>query len=106
MSHSVSHTEQRNQKHSINLCNHERYLGHLKCLKNIQNIKYPDFQAMTPRRRGWGGFFRQRGGHSGSDQGEGWPRSKGRFRGGRGGFSQRGRFQGRKFDKSPTAKRP
>ena len=48
MSHSVSHTEQRNQKHSINLCNHERYLGHLKCLRNIQKIKYPDFQAMTP----------------------------------------------------------
>ena len=49
MSHSVSHTEQRNQKHSINLCNHERYLGHLKCLRNIQKIKYPDFQAMTVR---------------------------------------------------------
>ena len=48
MSHLVSHTEQRNQKHSINLCNHERYPGHLKCLKNIQKIKYPDFQAMTP----------------------------------------------------------
>ena len=47
MSHSVSHTEQRNQKHNINLCNHERYPGHLKCLKNIQKIKYPDFQAMT-----------------------------------------------------------
>ena len=49
MSHSVSHMEQRNQKHSINLCNHERYPGHLKCLKNIQKIKYPDFQAMTIR---------------------------------------------------------
>ena len=60
----------------------------------------------NPRRRGWGGFFRQRGGHSGSDQGEGWSRSKGRFRGERGGFSHRGRFQGRKFYKSPTTKRP
>ena len=38
--------------------------------------------------------------------GDGWPRSRGRFRGGRGGFSHRGRFQGRKFDKSPTTKRP
>ena len=57
----------------------------------------------NPRRQGWGSFFRQRGGHSGSDRGEGWPRSKGRFRGG---FSHRGRFQGRKFDKSPTTKRP
>ena len=60
----------------------------------------------NPRRRGWGGFFRQRGGHSGSDRGEEWPRFKGRFRGGRGGLSRRGRFQGRKYDKSPTTKRP
>ena len=51
---------------------------------------------VNPRRQGRGSFFRQRGGHSGSDRGEGWPRSKGRFRGGRGGFSRRGRFQGRK----------
>ena len=60
----------------------------------------------NPRRQGQGGFFRQRGGHSGSDRGEGWHRSKDRFRRGRGGFSHRGRFQGRKFDKSPTTKRP
>ena len=38
--------------------------------------------------------------------GEGWPRFKGKFRGARGGFPRRGRFQGRKFDKSPTTKRP
>ena len=60
----------------------------------------------NPRRQGQGSSFRQRGGRSGNDRGEGWPRSKGRFRGGRGGFSHRGRFQGRKFDKSPTTKRP
>ena len=47
MSHSVSHAEQKNQKHNINLCNHERYPVHLKYLRNIQKIKYPDFQAMT-----------------------------------------------------------
>ena len=29
-----------------------------------------------------------------------------RFKGGRGGFSQRGRSQGRKLDKSPTTRRP
>ena len=60
----------------------------------------------SPRRRGGRGGFRPRGGRSSSDCGEGWPRSKGRFRGRRGGFSHRGRFQGRKFDKSPTTKRP
>ena len=60
----------------------------------------------SPRLRGRRGGFRPRGGRSSSDRGEGWPRSKGRFRGGRGGFSHRGRFQGRKFDKSPTTKRP
>ena len=60
----------------------------------------------SPRCRGGRSGFRPRGGHSSSDRGEGWPRSKGRFRGGRGGFFHRGRFQGRKFDKSPTAKRP
>ena len=58
---------------------------------------------MGPRCRGGRSRFRPRGGCSGSDCGEGWPRSKGRFRGG---FSCRGRFQGRKFDKSPTTKRP
>ena len=61
---------------------------------------------ISPRRRGGRGGFRPRGGHSSGDRGEGWPRSKGRFRGRRGGFSHRGRFQGRKFDKSPTAKSP
>ena len=61
---------------------------------------------MSPRCKGGRGRFRPRGGHSSSDQGEGWPKSKGRFRGRRGGFSHRGRFQGRKFDKSPATKRP
>ena len=60
----------------------------------------------SPRRRGGRGGLRPRGGHSSGERGEGWPRSKGRFRGGKGGFSHRGRFQGRKFDKSPTTKRP
>ena len=60
----------------------------------------------SPRCRGGRGGFRPRGGCSSGDRGEGWPRSKSRFRGGRGGFSHRGRFQGRKFDKSPTTKRP
>ena len=60
----------------------------------------------SPRRRGRGRPFRPRGGRSGSDRGEGWPRFKGKFRGTRGGFPCRGRFQGRKFDKSPTTKRP
>ena len=46
----------------------------------------------SPRCRGGGSGFRLRGGHSSSDCGEGWPRSKGRFRGGRGGFSHRQRF--------------
>ena len=60
----------------------------------------------SSRCRGGRSRFRPRGGHSSSDPGEGWPRSRGRFRGGREGFSHRGRFQGRKFDKSPTTKRP
>ena len=60
----------------------------------------------SPRHRGGRGRFRPRGGRSGSDKREGWSRSKGRFRGRRGGFSHRGRFQGRRFDKSPTTKRP
>ena len=47
MFHSISHEEPMDKKHSINLCNHERYLVHLKCLRNIKKIKYPDFQAMT-----------------------------------------------------------
>ena len=57
----------------------------------------------SPRHRGGRSRFRSRGGRSSSDCGEGWPRSKGRFRGG---FSCRGRFQGRKFDKSPMTKKP
>ena len=60
----------------------------------------------SPRRRGGRGGFRPRGGRFSSERGEGWPRSKGRFQGGRGGSSCRGKFQGRKFDKSPTTKRP
>ena len=60
----------------------------------------------SPRNRGGRSGFRPRGGRSSSNRGEGCPRPKGRFRGGRGGFSCRGRFQGRKFDKSPTTKRP
>ena len=59
----------------------------------------------SPRCRGRGGFSRPRGGRSGGDRGDGWPRGKSRFRGGKGGFSKRGRFQGKKFDKSPTTKR-
>ena len=59
----------------------------------------------SPQRRGHGGFSRPRGGRSGGDRGDGWPRGKNRFRGGKGGFSKRGRFQGKKFDKSPTTKR-
>ena len=60
----------------------------------------------SPRRRGGRGGFRPRGGRPSGERGKGWPRSKGRFRGGRGGSSHRGRFQGRKFDKSPSTKRP
>ena len=59
----------------------------------------------SPRCRGGRSGFRPRGRPS-SDRGEDWPRSKGRLRGGRGGYSRRGRSQGRKFDKSPTTKRP
>ena len=59
----------------------------------------------SPRCRGGRGGFRPRGNHPDRDRGEGWPRSKGKFQGGRG-FSRRGRFQGRKFDKSPTTRRP
>ena len=60
----------------------------------------------SPRCGGGRSGFRPRGGPSSSDRGKGWPRSRGRFRGGRGGFSHKGRSQGRKFDKSPTTKRP
>ena len=62
--------------------------------------------STSPRRRGGRGGFRPRGGRSSSERGEGWPRSKGRFQGRRGGSSHQGRSQGRKFDKSPTTKRP
>ena len=60
----------------------------------------------SPRCRGGRSRFRPRGDHSSSDRGEGWPRLRGRFRGGRGGFSHKGRYHGRKFDKSPTTKNP
>ena len=40
----------------------------------------------SPRRRGRGGFSRPQGGRSGGDRGDGWPRGKNRFRGGKGGF--------------------
>ena len=36
-----------NLEHSIKEESHERYPVHLKCLRNIKKIKYPDFQAMT-----------------------------------------------------------
>ena len=36
-----------NLEHSIKVESHERYPVHLKCLRNIKKIKYPDFQAMT-----------------------------------------------------------
>ena len=57
----------------------------------------------SPRHRGERNGFRPRGGCSSSEHGEGWSMSKDRFRGG---FCHRGRFQGRKFDKSPMSKRP
>ena len=41
----------------------------------------------SPRHRGGRGGFRPRGGCSSSKQGKGWPRSKVRFQGGRGGSS-------------------
>ena len=47
----------------------------------------------SPRCRGERSRFSSRGGHSSSDCGKGWPRSRGRLRGGRGGFSHRGRSQ-------------
>ena len=60
----------------------------------------------SPRCRGGRGGLRPRGGHSGNDQGEGWPRSKGRFRGGRGGFSCRGRFREGSSIKAPLQRDP
>ena len=59
----------------------------------------------SPRHRGHRGFSRPRGGRSGGDRGDGWPRNKGRFRGERRRFSRKGKFQGKKFDKSPTTRR-
>ena len=59
----------------------------------------------SPRHRGRGGFSRPKGGQLGGDRGDGWPRNKGRFRGGKGGSSRRGKFQGKKFGKSPTTRR-
>ena len=59
----------------------------------------------SPRHRGGRSRFRPRGGRCSTDHGKGWPRLRGRFQGGRGRFSYKGRFQGRKFDKSPTTKR-
>ena len=47
MPHSISLAASMNLEHSIKVESHERYLVHLKCLKNIKKIKYPDFQAMT-----------------------------------------------------------
>ena len=57
----------------------------------------------SPRCREGRSGFSPRGGCSSSDCGKGWPRSRERFRGG---LSHKGRSQGRKFDKSPTTKRP
>ena len=54
----------------------------------------------SPRHRGCGGFSRPRGGRSGGDRGDGWPRNKGRFMGGKGGSSRRGKFQGKSLTKA------
>ena len=59
----------------------------------------------SSRKRGRGGFSRSSGGQLGIS-GEGWLRSKGRFKESQRGFSRRGRLSGKKFDKSPTAKKP
>ena len=47
MPHSISLAESMNLEHSIKVGSHKRYPVHLKCLRNIKKIKYPDFQAMT-----------------------------------------------------------
>ena len=47
MPHSISLAASMNLEHSIKEGSHERYPVHLKCLRNIKKIKYPDFQAMT-----------------------------------------------------------
>ena len=65
------------------------------------------YKSCITRCRGGRNGFRSTGCHSGSNCREGWPRSKKRrFKGGRGGFSHRGRSQGRKLDKGPTTRRP
>ena len=47
MPHSISLAKSMNLEYSIKVESHERYPVHLKCLRNIRKIKYPDFQAMT-----------------------------------------------------------
>ena len=47
MPHSISLVASMSLEHSIKVGSHERYPVHLKCLRNIKKIKYPDFQAMT-----------------------------------------------------------
>ena len=47
MPHSISLAASMNLENSIKVESHERYPVHLKCLRNIKKIKYPDFQAMT-----------------------------------------------------------
>ena len=49
MPHLIFLAESMNLEYSIKVGSHERYLVHLKCLRNIKKIKYPDFQAMTVR---------------------------------------------------------
>ena len=47
MPHSISLAASMSLEYSIKEGSRERYLVHLKCLRNIKKIKYPDFQAMT-----------------------------------------------------------
>ena len=47
MPHSISLAASMSLEYSIKVGSHERYLVHLRCLRNIKKIKYPDFQAMT-----------------------------------------------------------
>ena len=47
MPHSFSYAVSMNLEHSIKEGSHERYPDHFQCFRNIQKIKYPDFQAMT-----------------------------------------------------------
>ena len=55
----------------------------------------------SPRCRGGRGGFKPRGGCSSSERGEGWPRSKGRFQGRRGGSSHQGRFREGSLTRAP-----